>query len=71
MHTRFIAGYLRRIEEIAFGSDSNLPGWERYLYQHNSKRGFKSYLGASNTATFAVWASGFFASIVVSFLLSR
>jgi len=66
VHTRFIAGYLRRIEEVAFGGDTNLPGWERYVTQ----RGYKSYLRTSTRATFVVWAFGFCASIVASYLLS-
>ena len=71
VHNRFIAGYLMRIEETAFGDDTNLPGWERYLSQLNSQRGYRSYLASANTATLAVWTFGFCASIVISFLLSR
>ena len=70
-HTRFIAGYLRRIEETAFGGDTNLPGWELYLSRHNSQRGYRSYLMVSVTATIVVWAFAFCASMVTSYLLSR
>lgn len=31
---RFIAKYLRLIEEETFASNSKLPGWERYLNEH-------------------------------------
>lgn len=71
VHSRFIAGYLRRIEETAFGNNTNLPGWERYLSQYNSQRGYRSYLATSITVTLAVWAVGFGVSIVVSYLSSR
>jgi hypothetical protein len=55
-----LAAYLRRIEECAFGQDSNLPGWERYKRHHRSSDKFGNLLGV------VLWT----VAIIASFALS-
>lgn len=63
----FVAGYLRLIEEAAFGNDSKLPGWERYT-NAGSHRLFATIC---NTAAAIVWVIILVGSTVASWLLSR
>jgi len=44
---RHVAAYLRRIEEAAFGKDSEVPGWEHYKTAHRSSDTFGNLLGAA------------------------
>lgn len=64
---RSIAGYLKRIEEIAFGQDPKLPGWERYIGKDVGH--FRLFSPALNACLF--WPALFIASIVASWFLSR
>ena len=67
LRMRSVAEYLRRIEKIAFGQKSELPGWERYLDENVGH--FKLFNSASNAIVF--WILMFITSIVASWLLSR
>ena len=64
---KVIAGYLRRIEEAAFGQDDILPGWERYI----SERGRRRLLLSFYVFAAVAWGLMFAGSIIASWLLSR
>lgn len=64
---RSVAEYLRRIEKIAFGHESELPGWERYLDKHVGH--FRFLSPAFNAIIF--WTLMVIASAIASWLLSR
>ena len=63
---RSIAAYLRRIEEISFGQNTELPGWERHL--ENEVGHFTIFSPAVSGIVF--WVLMFACSIAASWLLS-
>jgi hypothetical protein len=67
LRMRSVAEYLRRIEKIAFGHESELPGWERYLDKYVGH--FKFLSPAFNAIIF--WTLMVIASAVASWFLSR
>jgi hypothetical protein len=64
---RSIAVYLRRIEEAAFGQETELPGWERYI------DGEVGHFAGFSPAVAAIvyWTFVLMLSILASWLLSR
>ena len=59
---RIVAGYLRKIEEEAFGSGARLPGWERHIAQ----RSLRWYDIGMVVLTAVVWIAAAVLSIAVS-----
>lgn len=66
IHIRYIVKYMKRIEKVAFGQDTNLPGWERYLSK-NARRLFIGHIVVSTI----LWTFFLLASIASSCFLSR
>ena len=64
---RVVAGYLRRIEEVAFGEDEKLPGWERYISAGRQH----SFIVTGGIIGGIVWVFVFLASSFASWILSR
>jgi hypothetical protein len=55
-----IAGYLRRIEDIAFAQNADAPGWEHYKGVRRSSDVFANILGV------VLWAAGVLVSCAIS-----
>lgn len=60
-----IGRYLRRIEEVAFGKEARLPGWEQY------KGGFNRLDIFDNIIATLAWVLAFAGSIIISWKFSR
>jgi hypothetical protein len=64
---RLIAGYLRRIEKVAFRDDGELPGWESYM----SARRYRWFRGGATLVAASVWLIVIIGATVASYVLSR
>src|SRR5438552_586158 len=61
------SGYLRRVEEAAFGDGTKIPGWERYVHQGRQKLLVRIF----DIVAGVVWVVAIIASVVSSWVLSR
>jgi hypothetical protein len=65
LRIRSIASYLRRIEEVACGTDTQLPGWEHFKSAHR-------WIDISaNVWAIIIWGLEFVGSIAASWYFSQ
>lgn len=64
----YLGAYLKRIEEVIFGRNAELPGWEHYKLTHHNHRTFDILF---NISAGIAWAVVFIGSIILSYVFSR